>query len=567
MAVERRNFGKLPVSRGTFIPGTTYSKYNIVVNRGSSFMAEVDGVTAEPIATYDATTQTFTVTDGWTLMSYGSNVVGMEEAIAGKADVDRLLDGTLVPALSEEANDLTGSSNDRVEYSGLFVIRTTAGNNDVKSSEPARLHIIKGSLDDDCNPFTISGFRWNGFNQFIASQVVTGAINGTTIVAGSNKIYYFRCPKCEWGSYDTSDKNNGYLFTTNQGGKFTPIDVSLCESIPAVGSVVSAVATHNYGDLTYWLPNEGYLCVEMAPSQIIADVCAHLAWSNKDDDKFEVRSESVINLASVVSSVHSWGLAGISKGGKSVNDEINFDEDVTANRKWYRRVDRKKLATDFTWTMEVIPATGESDTPTYVFKTSNTDMAVDGLFKSTIEDLELVGREFSVTSKTITTIEDLKTYFGDAYVYYELATAVSGNHSVAGSGYCNDMSTEECLGANFATGIIVLSYVRGLKDYLRGLPSEIGIAHSAIVEAIAMLKGQIDSMRTLIDNAGDLKARSIDSSMMPKYAGSKWILYGTSAPSVVPDFVGQIFIDETNKIAYLAHTTNNASGWKRITDA
>ena len=43
---------------------------------------------------------------------------------------------------------------------------------------------------------------------------------------------------------------------------------------------------------------------------------------------------------------------------------------------------------------------------------------------------------------------------------------------------------------------------------------------------------------------------------------SNLILTGTSAPSVIPDFTGQTFIDTTNKVAYTATGNNSVLDWK-----
>ncbi|MBT2738093.1 right-handed parallel beta-helix repeat-containing protein [Bacillus sp. ISL-7] len=42
------------------------------------------------------------------------------------------------------------------------------------------------------------------------------------------------------------------------------------------------------------------------------------------------------------------------------------------------------------------------------------------------------------------------------------------------------------------------------------------------------------------------------------------ILTGTAAPTTTPSFVGQVFIDTTNKIAYMAVGTSSSTDWKQI---
>ena len=53
---------------------------------------------------------------------------------------------------------------------------------------------------------------------------------------------------------------------------------------------------------------------------------------------------------------------------------------------------------------------------------------------------------------------------------------------------------------------------------------------------------------------------------LPKVVGFDWIYISTEAPSRTPDFIGQFYIDTTNKVAYLAVGVDNSSDYKRITN-
>lgn len=583
MSVERRNFGKLPVSRDTFVAGTTYYKYNIVVNRGSSFMAATDGVTAEPIATYNGLTHTFEVTAGWLLMSYGSDVVTMAEQIAGKADTEDLVNGDIVPAMAEEALEIHGSSSDRVKQQDSFLIRTTAGSLSIKSDEPARVLSIRGLLTADSEPFTAIGFRFGRFNNLNPSQVIASAtVNGTSIVSDSNsKIAFFKCVQTIYGSYMTDEENNGYLFTDSTGANLTP-SVYWCENLPTLGSTVEGVIINNtsHPGYTHYLPSKvGYLVCVFPSSTDLTKVCAHIAWSEFDDeyeafvaDATSGANRNYIDFTGPRNSIHNGiGLYGIYDQGRGVYDEIVFDDDVTANRKWYRRLDRT-LLNGLNWSVEERPSE-QGGATTYIFTATISAIRMDGLFKSNFDGLTLEGNVLTYVSTTITTVEALKTAVGNNYIYYELATIASGSHSVNGTAVCNDMSTEEFV---FSSGmpssanvVVTTDYVQGLRDYLRSLPQEIAGYNKVIASALVDLYHEIESIEYRIDNLGDAKARSIDSLFMYKLLGKDLIKKVAGTPVGFPDFIGQIWIDTTNRIAYIAvNMSGNASNdWKRITNA
>jgi len=583
MSVERRNFGKLPVSRDTFVAGTTYYKYNIVVNRGSSFMAATDGVTAEPIATYNATTHLFEVTAGWLLMSYGSDVVTMADQIAAKADTQDLLDGNIVPAMAEEAMEIHGNSSDRVHQQDSYLIRTTAGDLSIKSSEPARLRSIKGLLDDDCNPFTAIGFRFGRFNNLNPSLVISSAtVNGTTIVSDSNsKIAYFKCVQTIYGSYMTDEENNGYLFTDSTGANLTP-SVYWCENLPTLGSTVEGVITNStsHSGYTHYLPSKvGYLVCVFGSTVDLTKVCAHVAWSEFDDvyelfvaDMTSGTNRNYIDFSGPRDSIHNnIGLYGIYDQGRGVYDEIVFDDEITANRKWYRRLDRTKLK-DLTWSVEERTSEQSGDT-TYVFTATLTAIKMNGLFKTNFEGITLNENVLTYSSTTITTVESFKTALGDNYIYYELATEASGSHNISGTAVCNDMSTEEFV---FSSGIIrpanvivETDYVQGLRDYLRSLPDDIAMRDQVIAAALVNLDNNIKSLQDQMDNFGDAKAESMDVLHMYKIIGKDLVKRVAGTPTGYPDFIGQFWLDTTNKISYQAvgMTGNASNDWKRITNA
>lgn len=55
-----------------------------------------------------------------------------------------------------------------------------------------------------------------------------------------------------------------------------------------------------------------------------------------------------------------------------------------------------------------------------------------------------------------------------------------------------------------------------------------------------------------LDNLGDVRLRSIDVDNLPKISGFDMFVISTTAPSVAPDFIPQIWVDTTQKKAYIA---------------
>ena len=55
-----------------------------------------------------------------------------------------------------------------------------------------------------------------------------------------------------------------------------------------------------------------------------------------------------------------------------------------------------------------------------------------------------------------------------------------------------------------------------------------------------------------LDNLGDVRFRIIDVDNLPKISGFDMFVISTTAPSVAPDFIPQIWVDTTAKKAYIA---------------
>lgn len=89
-----------------------------------------------------------------------------------------------------------------------------------------------------------------------------------------------------------------------------------------------------------------------------------------------------------------------------------------------------------------------------------------------------------------------------------------------------------------------------IAAFIASLASRIGAIENSILNGFASLR---------VEN---LTVRNALSAFL---MGGNFIVRGNSAPSIIPDFVGQEYIDETNKVAYKAVGNNAVSDWKQIT--
>ena len=396
------------------------------------------------------------------------------------------------------AGDLV-SFDDRVTVSDNFVIRTTAGNESIESGKEALLlEIVGGCGSLESEAFKINALRWNGANQLDpeawaagkTSGYILGEVSGGTIGAGTNKLCIIRCPKCEFGAWGTAEKNNGYLLTDRNGnnlkvGDGTVVGMWHSATLPAVGSSVTQVESHEAAGHphTFYLPDEGYLVMELAADATLADISAHLAWS-KDYDTFKeyvAPVELVLAVSDLTSKFDTETingktcliLRGIEQGNGGIFDRIVIYAEGGGT---YERNIAKQLLTDLTWTEteiegEIVEGEGESTSGyryTAALPTSGTYAALrDGLIRSDIDGMNL--GSFTLSYDSAEQIDPATAWAGK-YVDYQIATPVTGTHTIDPTGKpADDMGTEEVIGGDLPTGIIVISYIRGFKDSTRAL--------------------------------------------------------------------------------------------------
>ena len=409
------------------------------------------------------------------------------------------------------AGDLV-SLNDRVVTKDKFVVRTTAGDESIDSSADALLlQLLGGCGDEESEAFKIYSILWNGANQLDPTAwasgktrgYITGEVAQGAIASGQHKLCIIHCPKCEAGEYGTAEKNNGYLLTNPEGtnlkvGDGTVIGVWYSATLPAVGTEVTAVTEHTFTGHTekFYLPEEGYMIIEVAGDANLSEICAHLAWS-KDYDKFTsyVSPKELVLAVSALTSVFQTAtingktclvLRGIESGGSGIFDNVVIYAEGGGT---YERNIAAQLLTGIEWTETEIEAEsieGEEATVTGYRYTANlpttgTYAAMrDGLIRSDIDGMVLDGYKLVYDSAEQITPA---TAFAGKYVDYQIATPVSGTHSINPTGKKpDDMGTEEVIGGGNPTGTIVISYMRGFRDTMRALYNDFKAASAELAE-------------------------------------------------------------------------------------
>jgi hypothetical protein len=110
--------------------------------------------------------------------------------------------------------------------------------------------------------------------------------------------------------------------------------------------------------------------------------------------------------------------------------------------------------------------------------------------------------------------------------------------------------------------VVGLGIFKNIATNFIGAPGQ-----AVIAQAFAQLVGEIAGLKAQLDNLGEARAVCINSEDVPKVQNYPMIIYGSGAPTApnVPAFIGQKYLDTTNKKEYTAFSvTNSISDWVLI---
>ena len=110
--------------------------------------------------------------------------------------------------------------------------------------------------------------------------------------------------------------------------------------------------------------------------------------------------------------------------------------------------------------------------------------------------------------------------------------------------------------------VVGLGIFKNIATNFIGAPGQ-----AVLAQAFAQMFGEIQGLKAQLDNLGDVRAICVNSEDVPKVQNYPMIVYGDGAPSApnVPAFIGQKYLDTTNKKEYTAFSvTNSVSDWVLI---
>ena len=460
--------------------------------------------------------------------------------------IKNIEDGDIIPALAE---DLNIPSVAVLVHTQSPWIQPTGGSDNIRSGS-ARVLSFKGTNAG----IQASGAKIiaTGFNQLLPS-----GISGQTAT--------FPVVASIWGAYGSAEQNNGYLFVNNNNEIVVPT---------AVKQDGVDVPTHTNASIVYYLPaNNGQVTVTFASGVNVAQVCAHICWSNYRDNEYAVYNASQIDISSVITSIGGT-MRRVEMGPRHTYDEIVMS-DTSSLRKWYRRVGQLNLP-DLNWSVETIT---EDETTRYKFTAPVTGIASDGIYQiigSAVTGFKLNGTSLILETSSYSTVAALKTAMAGMAIKFELATVTSGNHSLTGALTVDDFGTIRVEAGSATVIDMDIEFHTNWKDIFKNIPdimdvdekiaaaslcdlnNRLNVVEKAIQEGFANLIVENLTIKNSLQGSDGL----IDRQNRP----DALVLRRTGVPSINPVFVGQIWIDTTTGAvhAYLGTGTTAVTDWLQI---
>lgn len=451
------------------------------------------------------------------------------------------------------AGDITPDVEEAIDVAELFAMQTTGGPEDIMTGA-GEFVSVRGNLDDDLTPFNADQFVSTGQNLVNTEQYIT---------TDSKKGYYFPVAKGEWGSYGTSDKNNGYIIICDTT---KIVGVYFSTTKPTNSSFGSSCATHTDHSKTFYLPpSDGWLTIVMQDTTVPA---CHIVWNSEKDTE----AGEFGNTVKTLSLPHAWGAAALFGPEYSVFDETNYRD-----AKKYPRIDRINLGEIAAASWDATTETVDENT-TYIYKytlptASATKMKPGGLWRSNYNGI-VVDHEngkLVITSTTITTAADLVTALSGKMFYYELNTVTPVSISGAADILANKVD-------NFGLSYFLLNgelvgveafvteafYQTGKGQLFDGLARQ-RLIEEIVAHALCTLDARQKSFDYMLKNnlMNLLVACAKDRPREMANLLSLIERHDSGSPitnSVLPLFYGEWYNDDTNKKVYKAFGYT-ASDW------
>ena len=460
------------------------------------------------------------------------------DEITSKANKDGYYD-SLSAGYADKAGDIDIHTYTTVHHVQTKYMETTGGDSDVKDGI-GFIRTVNG---------TDEGITSDG------AKIISLGFN--LIPSGSGTTFTFKCVRGEWGTYGTSDKNNGYLFTNSDGDILIPV------SVKQNGVDVPTQTDH---DNTYYLPPlDGQCTVTFSTSQ--TNPCAHLCWSNSRDlkDNYEPYSESQIDLSAAIASI-----GGTLRRVGYVFDEINLE-----TKQSIRRIGRISLSA-LSWTMEVgpTPEEGESINAFHASVSggiATTDIIKTGgafVVKGTSGLIFSLDRTTITCESSISSVDDFITAIVDDVIEYELAEPVVVANTL----------NDEIIISDY--GITIFENTAGVRivdidfdfdtkwvDFIKNLPNNINTTNQVLAESLVNLNERISNIESMIENGFPsltVQDIAITRTLFAKIALGNALTVKAGAPTTIPDGVLQFYRNATDGSIYISVGSDSISDWIKI---
>ena len=460
------------------------------------------------------------------------------DEITSKANKDGYYD-SLSAGYADKAGDIDIHTYTTVHHIQTKFMETTGGEDDVKDGV-GFVRSVKG---------TESGITSNG------AKIISLGFN--LIQPGNGTTFIFKCIRGEWGTYGTSDKNNGYLFTNSDGDILIPVSVK---------QNGAEVPTHTDHGNTYYLPPlDGQCTVVFGTPQ--TNPCAHLCWSNVRDikDNYEPYSASQIDLSTAIGAI-----GGTLRRVGYALDEINLE-----TKQSIRRVGRRQLSA-LSWTMEVgpIPEEGESINTFRANVTggiSTTDIIKNGgafVIKGISGLVFSLDRTSILCESSISSISDFITAIGDNSIEYELAEPVVVANTLNDEIIISDYGITIFENADAVSTVdIDFDFYTKWVDFIKNLPNNINTTNQVLAESLVNLNERISNIESMIENGFPsltVQDIAINRALFTKIALGNAFTNKAGTPATIPDGVLQFYRNTTDGSIYISVGSDSVSDWIKI---
>ena len=460
------------------------------------------------------------------------------DEITCKANKDGYYD-SLSAGYADKAGDIDIHTYTTVHHIQTKFMETTGGEDDVKDGV-GFVRSVKG---------TESGITSNG------AKIISLGFN--LIQPGSGTTFTFKCVRGEWGTYGTSDKNNGYLFTNSDGDILIPV------SVKQNGAEVPTHTDHNN---TYYLPPlDGQCTVVFGTTQ--TNPCAHLCWSNGRDlkDNYEPYNASQIDLSTAIAAI-----GGTLRRVGYVFDEINLETKQSIRRIGYR------LLNTLSWIMEVGP-TPEEGEPINTFRANvsggiaTTDIIKTGgafVVKGTSGLVFSLDRTSIICESSISSVDEFITAIGDDAIEYELTEPVIVANTLNDEINISDYGItifENTAG----TRTVDINFDLDTKwvDFIKNLPNNINTTNQVLAESLVNLNERISSIESMIENGFPsltVDTIAINRALFTRIALGNALIAKPGTPTTIPDGVLQFYRNTTDGSIYISVGSDAVSDWVKI---